>query len=1098
MMRIQVDQLNYFLKTMPSYTGIPTINKNYSGLPSSPPMQSIIVKKPDGTLTGYTPPLPEPTPSNRSSRRTPSEIIGIPNIDKNYSGLPEPEPTPTPEIKIRTLPNTQSKSIYDSNLNANVISTFNGRGTSIITPLNTEQQNRIDTNTGVSKDLFGNTKSGNILTANLNDIRRNINQVESSTNKINELNKDLDNLSKDNTGNYYSRSLEPKNPVTKVWTGSEESYKNYQDKLSEFNSESFKLDNTQKTIGVGLGSQKQLPITDFRYLKASNPISQLTSVIPVVSETIGATGETFGSRLAESLTPSNKEYKIKTSLPFQSGGTSFNSGSGYFAPTTEVTVTENYNKKSNAAIGGAIGNFGGRLIPYLNPIGGYIFGAEEAGKLSSEVEFASGKVGKGVVNYVTNYPFEAGGLVLGGVILGASKASTTLKLNKFGKYIKEVEETRVLKPNREIVNKYNEPNIKRPALTTIWTDGGIKNKVTPKTKGTTSVTEIYPSNDLTGISIETRKTGLFKRSKEFKGEVSLIDGNFKQTVDYGKYKKVIELNPEGKGSITLFDKNNNVKFSRKIKSSKEPSFTDTTTLEGINIEPPQINNAGLTTLQVGKEKIVTKDGNRVIDLFGNNNPDLTATSIKFKGNTDITTSVAESGKYAQLKADTYFFSEEVTASERSGQAFFAENGKKANIQKKVGQTIERGENKDVDTVLRMQGRTREATILNTAPKVATKVAEGSGTKIIQFINPKGTLNKQSLSPAFKKMSKEFENALKQKAKPIVKKIKELKTKELNLGTTEPARPLIVGGEGGEKAKSVGFNIDLSMSSTVYVPETSNYLRGSNPVNVNLPEGFNVVKTNLPNIEFGFKPRARLTQESIKVDTIGANKFETKSNFVMGEKTNTSLGIKTNTSTDTALSTNQVDLTNLGSKDNQDTKSRQDTKSSQEQVSNQDVVQIFKQQQETKLIEQPKQRELTRTKTKIGDGYEFKNKLKIFPKIPLLGKLSNAVDRTPDLFKVYARSKGKDVLISKETSLEGAKKTLETSLSKTLRASGLIIKNGKKLKVSQLGNIGTNFGTSKKDDFRLIERKNKRLKKGTSENKEISGFTNRRRSKSKFF
>jgi hypothetical protein len=635
---------------------------------------------------------------------------------------------------------------------------------------------------------------------------------------------------------------------------------------------------------------------------------------------------------------------------------------------------------------------------------------------------------------------------------------------------------------KQIVNKYTEPNIKRPVVTVEAGERGFTTKPPKEVKkGTTNIMETYPSNDLTGVSKEQRwlgtirldKNGVRKKIETFYGDISVTNGAYRQTVDYGKYKKVIDINKQGEGKISLFNKKGNEVYVQKIKSNNEiPNLIEKSKSARVKIDN-QINNAGVTTIQANGKKVIMKDGYRILS---DSEPSLTATKINFDASSDFTTSISKSNKYAQVKADTYFTSDIVQSNARSGQAFFAEGSSKLNIQKKVGQKIEVGENKEIDTVLSMKGKNRKATILNISPKITREITEGSSSRIIQFISPKGKLTQGGINLEVKQQANNIDNVLKEQAKPLVKKIKELKSNEVKLDKLEPSRPLIVGGEGGVEGKSLfQFNPQLdNVPTNVYVQETSNYLKGAKTTNVNLPEGFNVVESTLPTSSLDIlgkaRPKGKLTQPTINIETDNAQSVNIKPQFVLDTKTN--------------------DTLNIPSKENTivNNTSRSDSGSKLKEEVTQQTALTFKEELKQYQQQKQKQREVLKTK-----GYEtFKPKSpKFYPKLSLLAKLSKAVDTTPDLFKVYARKKGKDILIGKETSLEGAKTKLTSSLSKTLRASGFITKGTEKIKVSKLGNLGANFGTSKKDEFRLIEKKNKRIKKGTQEQSEINVFRKRK-------
>ena len=79
------------------------------------------------------------------------------------------------------------------------------------------------------------------------------------------------------------------------------------------------------------------------------------------------------------------------------------------------------------------------------------------------------------------------------------------------------------------------------------------------------------------------------------------------------------------------------------------------------------------------------------------------------------------------------------------------------------------------------------------------------------------------------------------------------------------------------------------------------------------------------------------------------------------------------------------------------------------------------------------------------------------------------------FEAFTRRKGKDISLGKFRTQTKAEKKLKKSLVSTLGASGFIEKAGKKLKVKELETFsGGEFGESKIDQFRIIQKKERRL------------------------
>lgn len=96
----------------------------------------------------------------------------------------------------------------------------------------------------------------------------------------------------------------------------------------------------------------------------------------------------------------------------------------------------------------------------------------------------------------------------------------------------------------------------------------------------------------------------------------------------------------------------------------------------------------------------------------------------------------------------------------------------------------------------------------------------------------------------------------------------------------------------------------------------------------------------------------------------------------------------------------------------------------------------------------------------------------------------------DLFKVFAREKGEDVLISTEKTKKAAEEKLFGELGRELIASGFIQRRGKRISPSKLSE---GFRFSKVEPLRVVERKERRIKKkGKSREAEQIQFFRRRK------
>jgi len=110
--------------------------------------------------------------------------------------------------------------------------------------------------------------------------------------------------------------------------------------------------------------------------------------------------------------------------------------------------------------------------------------------------------------------------------------------------------------------------------------------------------------------------------------------------------------------------------------------------------------------------------------------------------------------------------------------------------------------------------------------------------------------------------------------------------------------------------------------------------------------------------------------------------------------------------------------------------------------------------------------------------------------PVEEKKLSAKETIEGIFKVFARKEGVDVEIGKARTEEEAFSLLGKRLKSTLRASGFVERGGKKVKPIS---FDSGFRISKVSPFRIVERKEKRLRKKTT-GKQIQTFRKSKRSK----
>ena len=277
--------------------------------------------------------------------------------------------------------------------------------------------------------------------------------------------------------------------------------------------------------------------------------------------------------------------------------------------------------------------------------------------------------------------------------------------------------------------------------------------------------------------------------------------------------------------------------------------------------------------------------------------------------------------------------------------------------------------------------------------------------------------------------------------PIVKKL-EVKTKEPSIKSVtqelETELPSMVGGKGLKNLPYSGGTILMEYETTT----------------------FGQLKPNMDLVNRKLEMK-EVTKSDIKLDTITLTK--TKSDVKQLNKFRM----------DTKVLNKQDVVSKLDTLSKQDikqgslSKSLLKSKLLNKQLSKSDLTSVSKQVNRLK-IKEPK--------------IEIKKRIKI----PI--DLDNKRKRTSDsgTFKAFGRRLGKDIKLGTGTK-EQAEKKLESFLGKTLGASGYIESGGRKLKTEELSLLEKGFKTSKKDSFRIVESKERRLKKGTGEVPEIQMF-----------
>lgn len=915
------------------------------------------------------------------------------------------------------------------------------RGTAILRKPTIEEAKKIDTITNpIEKFVFGDTRSGNILTANPYELRREIVRQSDVNQKISDIGSELDKIEKNNV-----------NPVTNQWTGNQEEFAKYQRLQNQYNSQVAVLGS--QTIGVGLFKQEQRPLSDFRYLGATNTISRVGSIPRSIGETAGANLGMVGALLPEEGVYKYQPSDFSISLPYQSRGTSFSKGDMFFVPTTEVKPSEV--KFLTSEQGRAVGRFVGRASPYLNPYGEVIFGAETLGLVAGETEFTGG-LGSGISSSFKKYPFEIG--LAGGVGLfkiakaGASATKSTLK----SKYINEPELRVVNLQTKEVVNTFeSQPRI-RPKLEYAQIEDFTSLSLTKKQKGATQLTEITPSGTLTGSVEETRwlgkvrlsRKGIEKVYQSFVGNIEQGKGYLKETIDFGDVTRVTNIK-DGVGKIELFRKGVQEPVKTYgITGSSIAQSLKTTKKEPLNFEVDVQTNNPLTIIEQGKNRVITNQAGDRVYLQGK--PDLTAEAIQ--GQINIERSIGKGNNILVFKEEAYGFSDIAKTSERKGKVQLGLGDKSFELRKRQGQIIEVGKDTSKDVSKFEQSLDKRRAIKLISPIVNREIIEGSGTRVIQVTGK----NKRFIE-SFKEKAPFGEpnyGFLKQVRENIDRPVDN--SKIFNAKNKVTTSPITSTGGTTSSTSSLGSGFDnFALETSINIAPSSSFLKGS--------------RSSAPDvINFG------LNEPSGFVALLTRPKIKSSSGYV----------VTTNPAQEVLVAPAQVEVLDLTFNQKTDTTNtfRQNTFNRQlDNIKNVDLQrdvtrqefrfdQTFKQEQRQR--ETPKQRERT-----------TENPLQRKPKNPvvpywgdndLVKRIIKRAREEPSFFEAFTKVGGKVKSLGKFGSQEKAEKEL-FKVIKGIAASGKVTRNGQSLSLKELNLFkGSEFSPSKLGGGFFIQAKEKRL------------------------
>ena len=806
-------------------------------------------------------------------------------------------------------------------------------------------------------------------------------------------------------------------------------------------------------VTVGGGQTPRMYFPEDATIK--NVVSAPAEMIGSVVKMTGDVGAWIGSNLPEKglFSTTREETTNIMSLPYQTRGTSILVDGEFVAPEEKITTPERTTRWFTSSQGRIGGRAVGTLVPYyFIP---YAFSTEQASRFAEETVGENYNPLKGGKEYIKKYPIEAGFLALGAGLKGIKYLKMKTRLAKYGKY---VDSGRIEQKTYDVKSQLVSPgDIKESniALKGAIVEGKVQKPKIVR-KGSTTTKEFYPSLTEKGKVLEVRKGGITG-----KGSFTSAGNKFKEVINFDK-GIVREIKLIGGEGEVILRKGNKVILSEGIKSKSI----------GTDIGLKKVGKAKLIIEGQQKEAIVyTEIGGKKIytDLKGNiiyiDQPQVLSS---FLGRGEVETRLYK-GKdlkegVAIFRAESSGYSDIVKSNPRKGKI---EIGKK-DIKRQIRQVIQYGDDGlELDKVIK-GGKVSVRTI---SPKYERELIGGTSYQYRQiYINPESKSLK-IIRKEQKELLKNFKKDTKLILRETTKGNTQILTNELSsesvLNIPSPRKYLslkqapskqkqlpIIYEKTGEETFLVQGGINTkaqSIYSGLGKYERTDSIQLQSRINTNLQKDSLIEKTKQRELQL-LKPLGKLGMET-KTKQVQKQKEET----VQKQKEETAQ--KQLLKSLTLLKTKQV----------------------QKQKLKTDQLQRFKQ---STTQQTPKPPEKT--------SWIIPPKLKLKP-TETLKKVATKIKE--DGFEAFAFKKGEAVSIAKGSKKEVTKK-LAKELVGTLRASGFIKekRTGRKVLARQTGLLGFEFRESRTDPFKIVERKQKRLRRGTT-GKQIQYFKRNKARKS---
>ncbi|GBE19306.1 hypothetical protein BMS3Abin17_00029 [archaeon BMS3Abin17] len=663
-------------------------------------------------------------------------------------------------------------------------------------------------------------------------------------------------------------------------------------------------------------------------------------------------------------------------------------------------------------------------------------------EIQESAEFIGGYTKGAIQLGVVDVPLIFGG---GAILSKAIRPIRTFKYQKYKKYLnkdnpKIVDVTRKIESVKEDVPLIrSETKLRQAGERTFL-------KFKGKQKGELSLERPRPTESFKGKVIEKLKTG-----ENGKGTVKKIKGKYTESVVFEEsgIKKVTTIQEDGKGIIKLYKDGKlvgefplekgaipKVKYKEtKIKSEAEERFGIPGTRKTIRAqEDGNILNIRSGQKRVSPTGIIRTEETGILRVG------------KTKG---MTQEVIQ-------KESVYDFSK--VGLERKVKSL-KRNGKSVTEKEEIGKKIVFGkkpEPQKVDLSGFTKQKGEQRLFKKTTPRQDRTIVQKLDQRIITRFGESKDIKKASPGTTFIQTIKKAKDKTKTSTDQIRKQIQEQKQK----------------------------------AEVLFIEPTKQFLKD---VNLKIP--------SIPKVGAVIKPTTKERGLIPLVSGASAqSRFTAKIETTTPQITSISRPSLIDTQRDTQqIKTQQAEITLTEFKQPQRTR----------QVSEQIFKTAQKPKVEQKIKQEVKQKTLQRTAQLFGlkQKLELKQKLvqefgrpikptkikptKLFiPETTPAKKEPTAKQKIKQMFEVFAREKGEDVLIGEAKTEFLAGKLLKQKLRSDLSASGFIARDGEKLKARKFTSF--DFGVSKIDPFRYVQKRGYRLSSGS----EIFKIQRAKKSKSK--